>query len=70
MILSTNQELRLILPSNAVDEIANLQGVLDNSEKDFLQDKLGKPLYTRLCEYYTTLGGDRSEEHTSELQSL
>lgn len=58
MILTTNQELRLILPSNAVDEIANLQGVLDNSEKDFLQDKLGKPLYTRLCEYYTTLGGD------------
>lgn len=58
MILSTNQELRLILPSNAVDEIANLRGVLDNSEKDFLQDKLGKPLYTRLCEYYTTLGGD------------
>lgn len=58
MILSTNQELRLILPSNAVDDIANLQGVLDNSEKDFLQDKLGKPLYTRLCEYYTTLGGD------------
>ena len=58
MILSTNQDLRLILPSNAVDEIANLQGVLDNSEKDFLQDKLGKPLYTRLCEYYTTLGGD------------
>ena len=58
MILSTNQELRLILPSNAVDDIANLQGVLDNSEKDFLQDKLGKPLYTRLCEYYTTLGGE------------
>lgn len=58
MILSTNKELRLILPSNAVDDIANLQGVLDNSEKDFLQDKLGKPLYTRLCEYYTTLGGD------------
>lgn len=58
MILSTNQELRLILPSNAVDEIANLQGVLDNSEKDFLQDKLGKPLYTRLCEYYATMGGE------------
>lgn len=58
MILSTNKELRLILPSNAVDDIANLQGVLDNSEKDFLQDKLGKPLYTRLCEYYTTLDGE------------
>lgn len=66
MILSTNQELRLILPSNAVDEIANLQGVLDNSEKDFLQDKLGKPLYTRLCEYYTTLGGDGFYQQKSD----
>ena len=66
MILSTNQELRLILPSNAVDDIANLQGVLDNSEKDFLQDKLGKPLYTRLCEYYTTLGGDGFYQQKSD----
>ena len=37
MILLTNQELRLHLPSNAVDEVANLQGMLDNSEKDFLK---------------------------------
>ena len=66
MILSTNKELRLILPSNAVDDIANLQGVLDNSEKDFLQDKLGKPLYTRLCEYYTTLGGDGFYQQKSD----
>lgn len=35
MILFTNQELRLQIPSNAVDEVANLQGMLDNSEKDF-----------------------------------
>ncbi len=54
MILSTNQEIRLHLPSNAVDEVALLQGVLDNSEKDFLLDKLGAPLYNRLCEYYNT----------------
>lgn len=52
MILSTNQELRLHVPSNAVDEVNLLQGVLDNSEKDFLRDKLGQPLYDRLCEYY------------------
>lgn len=52
MILSTIQELRLHLPSNAVDEVALLQGVLDNSEKDFLLDKLGTSLYDRLCEYY------------------
>ena len=53
MILSTIQELRLHLPSNAVDEVALLQGVLDNSEKDFLLDKLGTSLYDRLCEYYS-----------------
>lgn len=58
MILSTTKELRLHIPSNAIDEIGSLQGILDNSEKNFLQDKLGKPLYTKLCEYYATLGGD------------
>lgn len=52
MILSTNKELRLHVPSNAFDEVSLLQGILDNSEKDFLRDKLGTPLYNRLCEYY------------------
>lgn len=52
MILSTNKELRLHVPSNAFDDVSLLQGILDNSEKDFLRDKLGTPLYNRLCEYY------------------
>lgn len=52
MILFTNQELRLHLPSNAVDEVANLQGMLDNSEKDFLKPRLGASLYDRLCKQY------------------
>jgi len=55
MILFTNQELRLHLPSNAVDEVANLQGMLDNSEKDFLKPRLGASLYDRLCKYYTSI---------------
>lgn len=55
MILSTNEELRLHIPSNAVDEVNLLQGILDNSEHDFLEDKLGTPLYNRLCEYYYTI---------------
>lgn len=55
MILFTNQELRLHLPSNAVDEVANLQGMLDNSEKDFLKPRLGASLYDRLCKQYTSL---------------
>lgn len=55
MILFTNQELRLHLPSNAVDEVANLQGMLDNSEKDFLKPRLGASLYERLCKYYASI---------------
>lgn len=58
MILSTINELRLHIPSNAIDEISYLQGILDNSEKDFLRDKLGDSLYNRLCEYYQTISPD------------
>lgn len=55
MILFTNQELRLQIPSNAVDEVTNLQGMLDNSEKDFLKPRLGASLYDRLCKYYASI---------------
>ena len=55
MILFTNQELRIHLPSNAVDEVANLQGMLDNSEKDFLKPRLGASLYDRLCKQYASI---------------
>lgn len=55
MIISTTKELRLHNPSNAVDEVNLLQGILDNSEKDFLREKLGGPLYTRLCDYYESI---------------
>ncbi len=55
MILSTNQELRLQIPSNAMDDVANLQGMLDNSEKDFLKPRLGASLYDRLCKYYASI---------------
>ena len=55
MILSSNQELRLHLPSNAVDDVANLQGMLDNSEKDFLKPRLGASLYDRICKQYASI---------------
>lgn len=72
MILSTTKELRLHIPSNAIDEISSLQGILDNSEKDFLRDKLGDTLYNRLCEYYQTVSPDdlymavSNGEHTQQ----
>lgn len=58
MIISTTKELRLHIPSNAIDEIGSLQGILDNSEKDFLRDKLGDSLYRKLCEYYQSVSPD------------
>lgn len=72
MILSTIKELRLHIPSNAIDEIGSLQGILDNSEKDFLRDKLGDSLYRQLCEYYQTVSPDEfylavtNGEHTHQ----
>ena len=72
MIISTIKELRLHIPSNAIDEISSLQGILDNSEKDFLRDKLGDSLYHRLCEYYQTVSPDdfymavSNGEHTQQ----
>lgn len=72
MIISTTKELRLHIPSNAIDEIGSLQGILDNSEKDFLRDKLGDSLYRQLCEYYQTVSPDdfyiavSNGEHTQQ----
>ena len=72
MIISTTKELRLHIPSNAIDEIGSLQGILDNSEKDFLRDKLGDSLYRQLCEYYQTVSPDEfymsvtNGEHTQQ----
>lgn len=55
MLISTQQELRILIPSHAVDSVEIFQGIIDNSEKDVLKDKLGNPLYTALCEYYDGL---------------
>lgn len=58
MILLTTKELRLHAPSVAIDDLGSFQGILDNSEKDFLLDKLGAKLYQRLCEYYASISPD------------
>ena len=58
MILSTTKELRLHAPSIAIDDLGSFQGILDNSEKDFLLDKLGAKLYQALCAYYESISPD------------
>ena len=52
MIITTIQELRLASPAHALDSIDGLVGFIDNSEHDFLEDKLGTPLYSKLCQWY------------------
>ena len=58
MILTTTKELRLHAPSVAIDDLGSFQGILDNSEKDFLLDKLGAKLYQSLCKYYANISPD------------
>ena len=52
MIITTISELRLASPAHALDSIDGLVGFIDNSEHDFLEDKLGTPLYNALCQWY------------------
>ena len=52
MIITTTQELRLASPAHALDSIDGLVGFIDNSEHDFLEDKLGTSLYQELCKWY------------------
>ena len=52
MIITTITELRLASPAHALDSIDGLVGFIDNSEHDFLEDKLGTPLYEALCKWY------------------
>lgn len=52
MIITSIEELRLASPAHALDSIDGLVGFVDNSEHDFLEDKLGTPLYNALCQWY------------------
>lgn len=52
MIITTIEELRLSAPAHAIDSIDGLTGFIDNSEHDFLAEKLGRQLYESLCAWY------------------
>ena len=52
MIITTIDELRLHSPAHALDTLDGLTGFIDNSEHDFLLEKLGEPLYQKLCQWY------------------
>ena len=60
MLITDLQEFRLYFPTHAYDTLDPFVGVLDNSEHDFLQEKLGTPLYNALCDWYDQHPADRS----------
>ena len=55
MLLTTPQELRQYLPTQVIESLEPLYGVIDNSEHDFLLEKIGKPLYAELTKVYDEL---------------
>ena len=56
MLFKSASELRFYFPTHAIDTLDPFKGVIDNSEHDFLQEKLGTPLYTALCDWYDENG--------------
>ncbi len=58
MILSTPLELRSYLPTHVIEHIDSMAGFIDSSEHDFLMDKVGRPLYDRLCEEYAACNNE------------
>lgn len=56
MLFKSASELRFYFPTHAIDTLDPFMGVIDNSEHDFLQEKLGTPLYNRLCDWYDENG--------------
>ena len=56
MLFTSASELRFYFPTHAIDTLDPFMGVIDNSEHDFLQEKLGTPLYNRLCQWYDENG--------------
>ena len=60
MLITKIEELRLCAPTHALDTIDGLIGFIDNSEHEFLEDKLGTPLYEHLCKWYDENQMERS----------
>lgn len=52
MIITSIEELRLAAPTHALDSFDSIAGVVDNTEHDVLEEKLGTALYAKLCQWY------------------
>lgn len=55
MLLTTPEELRQYHPSHLLENLDGLRGIIHNSERSVLIEKIGEPLYAKLTEYYEGL---------------
>lgn len=55
MIISTVEELSIYLPAHAMGNLDAMQGFFDNSQHDFLLDKVGKPLMRAVEKEYEAI---------------
>lgn len=70
MLITTEEELRLAIPSHAIDHVEALAGFITNSEHDFLRQPLGQPLYDKLCEHYRQITkGDAVKDYVERIRS-
>lgn len=69
MLLTTPQELRQYLPTHVIESLEMYSGFIDNSEHDFLLERIGKPLYAELQRKYSELFYPEESIPTGEEQS-
>ena len=58
MLINTLEELRMYFPSHNIDQIDTMRGALDNSEHDFLLEKLGQHLWAETTKRYKDMNYD------------
>lgn len=59
MILTTIAELTMLLPSHALETTDRIAGFIDNSEHDFLLEKIGPALYAEMLSKYENIQDKR-----------
>lgn len=62
MIISTAEELRAFLPNHVMDNIDSMAGFFNNSEHDFLAERIGAPLLKAVNEHYLDCGDAEKAE--------
>lgn len=70
MIISTPQELRAFLPNHVMTTLDDMAGFLDNSENDFLAERIGAPLLAAVNAAYASFTDEKIAQLYGERAGL